>query len=86
MIPELLAGLSDPERAGSWHLVSPGGTVTSAGAAVAPLLRLLPGGRLIAWIPAAMPKTTERLYRWVARNRATLGEWLGEQRCDVVPD
>lgn len=84
-IPELLAGLSDEERAGSWHLVSPRGEVLSAGAAVGPLLRLLPAGRLVAWIPEATPRTTERLYRWIARNRATFGAWLGEERCEVVP-
>ena len=84
-IPSLLPGLSAEERASSWHLVAPDGTVRSAGAAVAPLLRLLPYGRLVAWLPAATPRTTERLYRAVARRRATFGAWLGEERCGVVP-
>ncbi|MFM7718950.1 MAG: thiol-disulfide oxidoreductase DCC family protein [Actinomycetota bacterium] len=84
-IPALLPHRTPEERAASWHLVAPDGTARSAGAAVAPLLRLLPGGWLVAWLPAATPRTTERLYRWVARHRATFGAWLGENRCEVVP-
>ncbi len=41
---ELLADLEPEERMDSWHLVSPAGERWSAGAAAAPLLRLLPGG------------------------------------------
>jgi predicted DCC family thiol-disulfide oxidoreductase YuxK len=84
-IPRILAHLTPDERAASWHLVAPDGAVRSAGAAVPALLRLLPGGRLIAWLPAAAPRTTDRLYRWLARRRGTLGVWLGEERCEVVP-
>lgn len=84
-IPGLLPHLTQGERAASWHLVAPDGTVRSAGAAVPALLRLLPGGALIAWLPAAAPRTTDRLYRSLARRRGTLGVWLGEERCDVVP-
>ena len=43
----LLAGLDEARRMASWHLVDPEGRRTSAGAAVAPLLRLLPGLSLI---------------------------------------
>lgn len=84
-IPSLLATVAEPDRATSWHLVSPEGVVRSAGAAVAPLLRLLPALRWLAWLPAATPRLTERAYRWVARNRASIGAFLGEERCDVVP-
>lgn len=84
-IPRILAHLTADERAASWHLVAPDGTVRSAGAAVPGLLRLLPGGRLIAWIPAAAPRTTDRCYRWLARRRGTFGVWLGEERCEVLP-
>jgi predicted DCC family thiol-disulfide oxidoreductase YuxK len=84
-IPTLLAHLTEDERAASWHLVAPDGRVWSAGAAVPVLLRLLPGGSLVAWLPAAAPRTTDRLYRWLARRRGTFGVWLGEERCEVVP-
>src|SRR5712672_1353059 len=56
----LLAGLDPQRRAASWHLVSPDGRRWSAGAAAAPLLRLLPGGRLPARVLAAAPRLTER--------------------------
>lgn len=82
---DLLEGLTPEERAASWHLVSPAGEVLSAGAAVAPLLRLLPAGWTIAWLPAAAPRTTSRLYGFVARHRATFGALLGQERCEVVP-
>ena len=84
-IATLLADLTPEERAASWHLVAPDGAVRSAGDAVAPLLRLLPRLRWLAWFPGATPRLTDRAYRFVARHRATIGAWLGEERCDVVP-
>ena len=45
----------------------------SAGAALAPALRLLPRGRRIAWLFARVPDQTERGYRWVAEHRGPLG-------------
>jgi hypothetical protein len=57
----------------SWHLVLPGGEVRSAGAAFAPLFRMLPGGRPPALLAGAMPRTMERAYRFVARHRDRLG-------------
>jgi predicted DCC family thiol-disulfide oxidoreductase YuxK len=73
---ELLPALSPEERMASWHLVSPGGTVWSGGAAFAPLLRLLPGGRPLAALSARLPRGSERAYRLVADNRSTLGRLL----------
>ena len=73
---ELLADLPPQERSASWHLVSPNGRRTSAGAAAPPLLRLLPGGRLPAAALAAAPKLTERAYRWVADHRLPLGRMI----------
>jgi len=70
----LLADMPEPERAASWHLVSPAGARRSAGAAAPPLLRLLPGGRPPAAALAAMPKATERAYRWVADHRSLLSK------------
>jgi predicted DCC family thiol-disulfide oxidoreductase YuxK len=68
----LLAGMSRESRIDSWHLVAEG-RVYSAGAAVAPLMKALPGG----WLPAALasmfPGITERLYRLLADRR----DWLG---------
>jgi predicted DCC family thiol-disulfide oxidoreductase YuxK len=46
----------------------------SAGAALPPLLRLLPGGALPAGVLAAAPQLTERAYRWVAAHRSLLSK------------
>jgi predicted DCC family thiol-disulfide oxidoreductase YuxK len=73
---EHLADLDEAERMSSWHLISPEGARTSGGAAVAPLLRLLPGGRLPAAVLAQFPHLTERGYRWVAENRSALSRWV----------
>ena len=69
----LLDGMDDRERMRSWHLVTPDGSVYSSGAAVPPLMRLLPGGTPLAAVAAVFPRGTESLYRWVSRNRGTLG-------------
>ncbi len=45
----LLANVEPDRRFASWHFRDPSGTVFSAGAAFAPLLRLLPGGSLLRW-------------------------------------
>ena len=81
-----LLGPMDPERKmASWHLVNGDGEVRSAGAAAAPLLGVLPGGRPLALVARALPKTTDRAYRWVARNRHRLGRLIGEKACAVDP-
>ena len=72
----LLAGMDKRQKMRSWHLIMPDGTVYSSGAAVAPLMQLLPGGTPIAALASAFPRSTESLYRWVARNRGTLGRAL----------
>jgi predicted DCC family thiol-disulfide oxidoreductase YuxK len=66
---ELLRGMDDERKMASWHLVTADGAVYSAGAAVPPLLGLLPGGRPLALLTAALPGPTERAYRYVARTR-----------------
>ena len=73
----LLADLEPEQRMASWHLVSDGER-RSAGAALPPLLRLLPGGRPVAALFAHLPQLTERGYRWVADHRSALGK--------LVPD
>jgi predicted DCC family thiol-disulfide oxidoreductase YuxK len=73
---DLLAGMDAERRMASWHLVSAEGEVTSAGAALAPLLRRLPGGGLPAALADAAPRLIARGYDWVARNRGAFGRRL----------
>jgi predicted DCC family thiol-disulfide oxidoreductase YuxK len=70
---ELLSGMGEEERMASWHLVTNDGAVRSAGAAFAPLLRRLPGGRPLAWAAERLPGPTERGYRFVADHRSAFG-------------
>jgi predicted DCC family thiol-disulfide oxidoreductase YuxK len=79
---ELLRGVPYERRVASWHLVSPEGRVYSAGAAVGPLLRLLPGGTPLAAFADAFPRTTARAYAAIARNRGRLGRLLARIRKD----
>src|SRR5437867_2371974 len=64
----LLPGMDPRTKMASWHLVTPNGTVYSAGAAVPPLLRLLPRGRGLAAAAGAVPPLTGFAYRLVAKN------------------
>jgi len=73
---DLLADLAPAERMASWHLISPTGARCSGGAAVAPLLRLLPGGRIPAAAFARFPRLTARGYEWVAAHRSQLSRWV----------
>jgi predicted DCC family thiol-disulfide oxidoreductase YuxK len=73
---DLLQELTPAERMASWHLISPSGERRSEGAAVPPLLRLLPGGRLPAAGFARFPRLTDRGYRWVAERRSQLSKWV----------
>jgi predicted DCC family thiol-disulfide oxidoreductase YuxK len=70
---ELLAGMGEEERMASWHLVAGGGGVRSAGAALAPTLRRLPGGRPAAALAERLPGLAERAYRLAADRRGLLG-------------
>jgi predicted DCC family thiol-disulfide oxidoreductase YuxK len=70
----LLAGLTAAERSASWHLVAPGGERHSGGAALAPLLGLLPGGRVLSAGVARVPSLADRGYRWTAAHRAQLSK------------
>ena len=73
---ELLRELTPTERMASWHLVSPSGERHSGGAALAPLLRVLPAGRIPAAGLARLPNLTDRGYRWVAEHRSQLSRWV----------
>jgi predicted DCC family thiol-disulfide oxidoreductase YuxK len=81
----VLADLDEHDRLASWHLVTPDGRRYSGGAAAPPMARLLPAGAPVAFLGETFPRSTDRLYRWVARNRDTLGRRLGEQACSVDP-
>jgi predicted DCC family thiol-disulfide oxidoreductase YuxK len=74
----LLGDLDEGDRWASWHLVDPEGRRTSGGAAVAPLLDLLPAGAPAAAVARALPGPVERAYRLVARNRGAVGWLVGE--------
>jgi predicted DCC family thiol-disulfide oxidoreductase YuxK len=73
---DLLRELTAAARLASWHLISPSGERHSGSAAVAPLLRVLPGGRLPAAALARFPRFTDRGYRWVAEHRSQLSRRL----------
>ncbi len=81
----LLGELSEQARLSSWHLVTPDGRRHSGGAATGPLARLMPLGAPVALLAETFPRITDRLYRWVARNRGTAGRRLGERTCAVDP-
>lgn len=69
----LLAGLDEAARMDSWHLIGVDGRRSSAGAAVAPLARMLPGGAPVARMADRFPRAVERSYRAVVRRRGLLG-------------
>ena len=72
----LLGDLDEQARLDSWHLISPAGERSSGGAALGPLLGLLPGGTLGARVASASPALSERAYRWVADHRSLLSRPL----------
>jgi predicted DCC family thiol-disulfide oxidoreductase YuxK len=82
---QMLPGMGRDQQMAAWHLLTPNGRVRSAGRAVAPLLRLLPGGRPLAVVAESFPGTTDRLYDWISRHRERMGSLLGAQRCAVQP-
>ena len=65
------------------HLVTPDDAIYAGADAVPPMLRVLPGGRLVAWV-FAIPGArwlARRVYRVVARNRHRLG--CGSSTCTL---
>jgi predicted DCC family thiol-disulfide oxidoreductase YuxK len=69
---DLLRSIDADLRADSWHLAI-GDRVWSGGAAIAPVVRLLPGGRPLAGLAERFPRTTDVLYRLVAELADALG-------------
>jgi predicted DCC family thiol-disulfide oxidoreductase YuxK len=83
----LLPDMSEEERIGSWHLVVPEECRWSAGAAAAPLLRLLPGGAPLAALTERFPRATQRGYEIVSGHRGLLGRLIPStlrRRADAV--
>lgn len=76
---EKLADLTPDERSASWHLIAPDGRRASAGAAAAPLFRLLRHGRIPAALLERAPTLTERGYRWVANHRSWFSKALPDR-------
>jgi predicted DCC family thiol-disulfide oxidoreductase YuxK len=74
----LLADLTTVERNASWHLVSPSGERYSGGAAFAPLLGVLPGGRMLGAVAARVPSLADRGYCWTAAHRTQLSRYVPE--------
>jgi predicted DCC family thiol-disulfide oxidoreductase YuxK len=72
----LLTGVPRSRWLESWHLASPTGEVRSAGAAMAPLARMLPGGRPLAFLFRRFPRMTDRGYDYVAAHRDRFGRLL----------
>jgi predicted DCC family thiol-disulfide oxidoreductase YuxK len=72
----LLAGMPRAEQMRSFHVVERDGRVHSAGAAVGPLGRRLPGGAPLVAVAAALPGVAERVYRLIADHRGSLGRPL----------
>jgi predicted DCC family thiol-disulfide oxidoreductase YuxK len=72
----ILADMPTAEHMESWHLVDPAGARYSAGAGLAPVLRLLPGGGPAAALAARFPRGAELSYRRVAANRVRLSRLI----------
>ncbi len=70
----LLDAIEPARRYASWHVVDADGRITSGGRAVTVALGLLPTGRPLAVVTRALPKLTERAYRWVADHRSLLSK------------
>ncbi len=75
----LLPGLDGAARMASWHLVAPDGRAWSAGAALAPALRLLPGGTPAARLAERFPRVVDHVYWFAVRHRGRLGRAIPER-------
>ena len=73
----LLAEVPEDRRLDSFHLVSAGGELRSAGAAAALLVSELPAGRPLAALFRTFPRSTDRAYRFVASHRDWFARRLG---------
>jgi predicted DCC family thiol-disulfide oxidoreductase YuxK len=89
---EDLSRLSAGERYSAFHLVATSGAILSGEDAVLPTMDLLACGKHLAAMLRLVPggeRVVRSAYRWVARNRATLGRLFREGRsgsCDLGRD
>jgi predicted DCC family thiol-disulfide oxidoreductase YuxK len=67
----LLGSMDQSTRMASWHLVTDDGAVHSGGRGFGPLLRMLPGGSVLAWLTEVVQPLTDVTYRFVAGHRPT---------------
>lgn len=74
----LLSGMARERRMASFHLVTVDGTVLSGGDAAPLLLRLLPGGFVLAGLTTGLPGATRSAYRLVAGHRTWWGRAVSE--------
>ncbi len=72
----LLARLDPAACLASWHAAFPDGRLYSAGPALPPIVRLLPGGRVPAAAMRALLPLTGWAYRLVAGHRAVPGRFV----------
>lgn len=73
----LLPAMSEQERLASFHLVEQiTGRASSAGAGLAALAELLPGGRVTAGALRSSARLSETAYRLVADNRQRIGRLI----------
>lgn len=80
----LLADLPAERRLDSMHLIDPQGELSSAGPALGPLARELPGGRPLGALLERFPRATARAYRWISDNRSRLGRLVGaDASCEL---
>jgi predicted DCC family thiol-disulfide oxidoreductase YuxK len=70
---QLLSDMSSAHRLESWHIVDRTRAIHSAGDATAVIFAALPRGALLARIASRFPRTTSRVYGWVASHRVLLG-------------
>lgn len=68
----MLSDLLPEQRLAAMHLVTPEGERLTGGSALAPLLRLLPGGAIPAAPVARLPEPSRRAYEWVASHRTQI--------------
>ena len=80
----LLPGMTDEQRMGSFHIVAPGGRVSSAGRGLAELAVLLPGLGPLGRALHARPVFSERAYRLVADHRDAIGPWIPDRIKDAA--
>ncbi|HET9287332.1 MAG TPA: DCC1-like thiol-disulfide oxidoreductase family protein [Gaiella sp.] len=76
-----LRDLSLPARYEAFHAIDGRGRRRSAGAAVPPVLRVLPAGEVSARLARALPRLTALAYVAVARSRRQLSAALALSAC-----